>query len=549
MGEEKRKRGRPVKKKVKGEKIPLPKKVLKASKDALLKAKAEIERGMEALKADNAFWFFEPSDGVITKERYDFLKEFINEEDIPARLDGQLDVLLSDADMLAAFGGNQSGKSTICALKTFIKLTGELPVALTGIYPTERLRTDFLRTMKARIVGVDHKTMLNTLIPTYQKWCPKEYLKNSKWSDSYSATQNTLFLYKNGYTHPIASLEFMTNQQETASFQGPPIDILVYDEEPRLAIHKENLMRFVTAERMDVMFGMTPTNGITWVADLFDGDEAGEGVEGYKLTSVSNKRANLESLRVAIEGMDSYEERKMRLLGDFVSLSGLVYGKLFDKRIHVIPPFFETLNPAEKKDYLCLTGLDPHLVTPSAMVFALLDREGNVYIDMCWDEDADTEAIKASWHKIKNRMGYRTGWSVADKSSNSSIMAFGGRNIFMELSRGSGSIPALRTSEKFEGSIKAGVDEIKRRLKFEEGKRPRFFIVDRPENKVLINSFRTLERDTYANEDSQGMKDRIKEGKHHLHAALRYLTQFPLNWYPATDEVPQPEYMDESVCW
>ena len=141
--------------------------------------------------------------------------------------------------------------------------------------------------------------------------------------------------------------------------------------------------------------------------------------------------------------------------------------------------------------------------------------------------------------------GYRHGWGIADQSSNTSIIAFGGLNIYNELRKPPNAIPALRTSVKFEGSIKAGVDVIKQYLREdpETGIR-KLFIVDRPENRKLIASFRTLERDTYPNEDAKGPKDKIKEGKHHLHAALRYIFQFPLCWYPAVDEVPESIYQN-----
>ena len=269
-----------------------------------------------------------------------------------------------------------------------------------------------------------------------------------------------------------------------------------------------------------------------------------DNVESFQLTSVTNRKADLDVLdEICDEYSDDYEALKMRLLGEFVSLSGLVYGKLFDRSIHVIEPFQIT------KDYLCITGMDPHLVTPSAMVFLLLDREGNAYLDGSRSIDADTEQIKDTFWEIAHERGYRLGWSVADKSSNSTIVAFGGRNIFNELSRGKNAIPAMRTSEKYEGSIKAGVDDIKKRLKINERtKRPRFFIVNRPENKDLIHSFKTLERDTYANEEVSGPKDRIREGKHHKHASMRYIFQYPLNWYPEIDNIPQPQELDEACA-
>jgi hypothetical protein len=344
-------------------------------------------------------------------------------------------------------------------------------------------------------------------------------------------------------------------------------------------------MRFTTASSLDIGFYWTPTKGLTWTSDLFlDNDE--DNVELFKLCSVTNKKANMDVLNEIISNLTSYEEKKMRLLGEFISLSGLVYGSLFHKDVHVIQPF-----EINHYDHLVLTGLDPHTVTPSAMVFLILDREGNTYVDRCWGESADTDIIKKEWHRIVKENNYRTGWSVADKSSDSTIIAFGGRNIFRELSLGEGAIPALRTSEKYEGSIRAGVDIIKQKLKVDykkcthnqcdngkiymenaiklggngiekanyvqcpncrgEGKlisKPAgFFIVDRPENQDLIRSFRTLERDTYANEDVNGPKDKIREGKHHYHAALRYIFQYPLGWWPEMDVVPEYEFQDEAL--
>lgn len=517
------------------------------------KLEVELREKEVQAKASNPFWFFEPSSGDLESERMAFLRKHIDEEDIPQRLDSQVDVILSTASIRAAFGGNRAGKSVVGAIMAYIKATGEVPLSLESVYPKERLRKDFTKCLRIRVIGVDHKTLLNTVIPTYKQWCPREYLKKGSWPESYSSEQRTLFLYKDGKGEPVAVVEFMTNQQDDDSFQGPDVHMVVYDEEPKESIHKENLLRFGTADSLDMIFCMTPTNGMTWVADIFFGDDdrakQGQSIESFKLTSVTNKKVNIDVLEEIVQGLDTYEEKKMRLLGEFVSLSGLVYGKLFDKRIHVIPPFFEGLTPYRKQEYLLITGLDPHLVTPTAMVFILLDREGNTYVDRCWFRNGDTDEIKTAWTQIVKDSGYRKGWAVADKSSNSSIMAFGGRNIFTELSRGKNAISALRTSEKFEGSVKAGVDEIKRRLKVGAGGKPRFFVVDRPENKMLINSMRTLERDTYANEDVSGPKDRIKEGKHHTHSAMRYAYQFPLNWYPKQDIVPVPEMVDEASCW
>jgi phage terminase large subunit-like protein len=499
---------------------------------------------------------------VIDGDRRAFLQEFLHEEDIPGCLDSQMDVLKSDASILGIFGGNRAGKSAIMAVRRYIIATGELPLGLAGMGLTGgifgNLRTDFRTCKRYRVVAIDEKQLVNTVLPTYKRWCPREWLRRGKWSESYVSKSkdgnNTLFLYKPGgdKERPVVSIEFLTNKQDVESFQGPSLDGLDYDEEPLEAIHKENLLRFGTSDKLDIAFGMTPTHGISWATELFDEtmDSSGRKVELFKLVSLTNKLVNLSIMREILGEITSYEELKMRLLGEVISLSGLVYGSVFDMRTHVIAPFWEGLESHEREDYLCIGGFDPHLVTPTAGVFLLVDREGNKYVDTCYFENADTGQVKKDFSRIVGEKGYRMGWSVADKSSNSSIMAFGGRNIYQELSRGTGAIPSLRTSIKYEGSIRAGIDEMKILLKQAvNGDGPGLFIVDRKENAALIKSFRTLERDTYANEDVKGAKDKIKEGKHHLHAALRYIFQFPVAWYPAQDIIPEPEFFDEAAAW
>jgi len=546
------------------------KKNLIAKKKRLLAKYKEMSEQFEAMKESDPFWFFEPSDGSIPERGVVFLKKYLKPDDIPPRLDGQVDIFKSEAQVVGGSGGNQSGKTTYGIIRAYIQATGKLPTSLVGIFPEHLVpKVDTQHRQAIRVACVSNKQFLNTVKPGYQKWCPREYLLHGKWKDSYSAEQNTLKLYEPGTEDQIAYIEFMTNNQDTTDFQGPPLDMVIYDEEPKEEIYKENLLRFTTADRLNIVFCWTPTQGLTWTADKFveNIDASGNKIELFKLCSVTNKCANLDVLDEIIGELTSYEEIKMRLLGEFISLSGLVYGNIFDRQIHIIPPFFEDMDRDKRyDDYLMLTGLAPHSVTPSGMVFTLIDREGNCYIDLCWDETADTDEIKKGWHKIVKEKGYRAGWAIADQSADSTNIAFGGLNIYNELRKMPDGIPAMRTSVKYEGSIKAGVDVMKKRLKGPrikcnvcqgiprdevcekcDGKgetrgRPTMFIVDRPENKKLITSFRTLERDTYPNEDVKGPKDKIKEGKHHLHSALRFIHQFPMMWYPAVDEIPESDY-------
>ena len=75
-------------------------------------------------------------------------------------------------------------------------------------------------------------------------------------------------------------------------------------------------------------------------------------------------------------------------------------------------------------------------------------------------------------------------------------------------------------------------------------KKPRFFIMDRPENQELIKSMKSLQRDVWANEDIKGQKDKIQEGVHDHHAAMRYILQNKLRWYPWQERLIESPFSD-----
>lgn len=528
----------------------------RAQKKAELEAYIAAQRTKLAdLQAQDPFWWFRPAEGI-TEQAMAFLRRWLKEEDVPARLDCQRDVFGSQADLTLVAGGNQSGKTLTIAIDTLIQMTGQVPEAMRAWYPAAKLAVS--RPFRVRVVGQDYENgLLKNVIPTYKRWSPKEYLKGGSWETAYSAEQRTVQYVDKDTQQPLGFIEFMSNQQDVASFQGPPRDRINFDEQPRYEVFRENLARFATAAKVSVWFGMTPTEGLTWTKDEVLDAADGVKIAAFKLTTAMNPAAHLETFEAVVAGLSSYDEIKMRLLGEFVSLSGLVYGALFDPKVHVIAPFETRCTCGRSQghppacpaaQYYVLRGLDPHLVTPSAVVWVAMDREGHKYVDTCLFRDVDTARLKAEIAAVSK--GMRLGWAACDKSSNSDIKAFGDRNIFRELLTPPYAITGLKSSEKYVGSIRAGVDEIKQDLRINEKTgRPTLFIMDRPENKPLIQAFRTMERERWANEDVKGPKDKIAEGKYHHHAALRYLYQFPMTWYPEVESVPVIEDFDPEVAW
>jgi hypothetical protein len=187
-------------------------------------------------------------------------------------------------------------------------------------------------------------------------------------------------------------------------------------------------------------------------------------------------------------------------------------------------------------------------VKETAGVFLALDREGTHVIDTCYWQKSNTTKLKAEMNNLARN--YRMAWTRCDPSSDSDLTAIDNRNIWKEISRGPDRIPNMKKADKFPGSIKAGVDVIMRLLEVNPATGfPSLLIADRPENQLLITAFRSLQREARANEDAKGIKDKIAEGKHDMHAALRYILQSRLHWRahdPSGSTVPTIPEQEET---
>ncbi len=509
---------------------------LVGKRDELLKKQKEI-------KDDNLFMFFEPNTSEIAPEGMTLLRKYLKPEDIPQHFDSQVDIFSSTEDIIAVFGGNRGGKSAAGVIDSIIVITDEIPAGLKGIFPEEKLMPE--KPVFVRVVGVDDKQLRNTIIPAYRKWVPKQHLLKNTWEESWSATDMSLHFYRNGNKQKyLGMVEFMTNMMEVKKFQGPERHKILYDEEPRQDIYKENLQRLATSPYgVNVRFYMTPTEGMTWMTNFFE--TKNERLDRFFLVSITNPHVKIKTLdNILSDPTYSYDEIKMRLTGAIISLGGLIYGSLFS-RLHVIEPF--KLN---QDDYIIYRGLDPHSTKPSVCVELAVNRANEMIVVGTYSRACDTQEIKDDLAERVRERGYRLGWSKCDKSANWTNVLAGGLNMYKQLSEGKNHIPALGLSEKFTGSILAGVDAIKKALKINPiTKRPRLFIWDTEENQTLITALRTIERQRHTNEDAKGTRDAILEGKHDTHAALRYILQHIVEFIPRYDDVPDYEAVDEDTAY
>lgn len=528
----------------------------------------DFDDKIKVAEDSDPFWFYQPTRNDVNDDQRTFLREFLRPEDIPVRLDAAVDVHACEANIIGVSGGNQSSKTTTCTIEDLIKATRAIPDSLKGIYPESKLPKKKMN--RIRVICEDYQNgILKHNLPNLMRWTPRSYLIDGRWEKSWSAERMQLTLVHPEEKQICATIELMTNNAEVGTFQGPPIDRVRYDEEPREDIFDENLLRFVTSDHLDIAFGMTPTHGLSWVYDRLwnkDIDMTGKNtIRWFQLCSISNPKANLNTLREICKNIKKYDELKMRLLGEWISLSGLVYGSYFKRRIHVIAPEKLGLSQGQYLDchcssarygdlsvpiadlphapdcpflmYVAFLGLDPHEVKATAAVVVAVDRDETIFVDRCYKGDKTLKEVKRDINSILRN--YRYGFGKCDPHADSDRTAFDNVNAWKILTRGENSIPGLRKADAYKGSILAGVDIIRSMLNGRDESHPRLQIIDRPENQELIHSFRTLQRDTYANEDTRGPKDAIAEGKHDHHAALRYIMQSPLSWHPLQAQYDQ----------
>ncbi len=494
----------------------------------LAQRKAELLELAAPLKAADPYWFYEASDGTLTDAAAAFAKKWLRPQDIPVIWQGVKNALGCTKKIVGLFGGNRAGKTIAMIIASCAKITGEVPQSLKGVFPDWRLPKKW--PVYGRVYGGSTSVIEEVLVPKFKEWMPRTFWNHAGWEHTYNKQEKILRFYRRG-TEFVGHIKFMSYEVEVGKTQGVDLAFAHFDEEPPQEFFEEALARFGTTN-LDIGFFMTPTNGISWLYDVLI-QNPGNDVGCFTVSTLTNKYISLDSLETIMDKTDSYDARKMRLLGEFVSLSGLIYSgehKLIPD-IHVIQPFKLPFD-----QHIVYRGMDNHLSKASYIV-----EEAYLSPELChakglplnssvvvgvYFKKADTETIKADLQQRVLENKWRLGWTRYDKSLDYEQKILGDVNIIDLLKRPPNAIPAMFASEKFKGSIDAGVDEIKRGLKIDPLlKKPRRYFFDIPEVWVLVKSIQTLEREKATNEAKKGMKDAILEGKHDAHAAYRYITQ------------------------
>lgn len=266
---------------------------------------------------------------------------------------------------IAYLGGNQSGKTTWGIVDDIVQ--GIDPDAVPDhLRRFKRYRPPF----RCRIAAQGRTEIEDFIFEKIREWMPPDQLVGGSWKSAYDKVNHVLHL-KNGTYY-----SFKTFMQEAQQWGGSTLDRVHMDEEPGREHLQEARLR-VMRRKGDLLFTMTPVNGLTHMFDEFSSAvevaEQNDGIahhDGLGLVIVDmddNPWLDEEAKAEALRGL-SNEERLARKEGKFVALSGLIY-KDFDPDRHVIPTIRElpenvnvvvSIDPGIR--YACAVGW--HYLTP-----------------------------------------------------------------------------------------------------------------------------------------------------------------------------------------
>lgn len=339
-------------------------------------------RAMSQMAGDvqrNPLWTFDPLDprgmGVPHLPQHRFLANHHTPEGRPVKFR-----LLP--------GGNRGGKTTTGSVSVIVDVCDRavIPPHLQRYKRWDAPIDAWIIAPSARLVEKIH-------LPIWRKWCPKDQLVGGSVDKAFSKEYQTLH-FKNGST-----VSFLTQGMDVEVFQGVPLHIVYFDEEPLydhgLEIFTESMQRLVDFNG-DLRMTFTPLNGMTWVYDKLwlpwaqqqpEKEAATHGFASVEWGSFSfpiythlvaqddNPVIDDEGKAAAMAMARNDEERRARSTGRFVSFAGKIYDG-FNPQKHIVPDDAAEERLRSDRKLMTIGALDPGFRHMAGVLWLTLDDDG-----------------------------------------------------------------------------------------------------------------------------------------------------------------------------
>ena len=217
-------------------------------------------------------------------------------------------------------GGNRTGKSTIGAVDTVLRLTGWHPFAVQ--------RGDRPPHMWA--VGLDWEFGVGQVLwPAIKRVLPNREVRSIQWYRKGEPSIASTIIFKNG-----ARLDFKSADAGREKFQGASLDGVWLDEEIPADVVEEIRMRLVDRAG-DMLLTLTPVRREPYVRRL----EQEQGTLVVEASTMDAARAGVLDLK-AVEAIAEnlpQRQRDVRIFGKHAQAEGLVYPE-FSRERNVVTP-------------------------------------------------------------------------------------------------------------------------------------------------------------------------------------------------------------------
>jgi len=314
---------------------------------------------------------------------------------------GQLPVHLSEAQIRICTAGNGGGKTTLGVQ--------EILASIYGYNPWHKKNTPV---PTRNIVVLDNPDKVEKLwLPALSEWSNLD----PKWLKKLGRHHVMQIVYPNG-----ADLSFYFHQQDALIFESIEMDGLVVFDEPPPRHCWVGLRRGgrVKGRQTRYLFVGTPISRAWIRKELIEPAQKGEidNVDVFKFGTEANRKNLSPGFIEDFSSILSPKERRIRLHGDYFDLSGLALAHLFDRTVHIVPPF--DIDPK----WPCVIAVDPHPSKAHHAIMMTCDAGGQLYVI---DEMAHNLVAKEFAIKLKEFMGKRYVVDIVCDSLGSSDMTGG----------------------------------------------------------------------------------------------------------------------------
>jgi phage terminase large subunit-like protein len=302
----------------------------------------------------------------------------------------QHEFLAAATPIIAAFCGNQFGKSTILVVKSLVQL---LPPNFVAEHLRQYKRFGHDEPCHGWLLCPSNDKIYDSIFPALRKWCPRDALHKGDIDGAYDK-QHRILRFARGDT-----LAFKTYEMDVDKLGGATIHFVGYDEPPP-RLHRDECATRLLLHAGFEMYAMTPLKVNTgWIRKEIYRKRESPDITVVRGTMRDNPLLDERTVERQLASYGSDVWRRAREFGDFVDVGGLVYPEF--ERCVIDPPDSATIRSWDN-----VVGIDPG-IRNAGFAFVGFDDDGagtqwadGMLQDATPDEYARFIRLKLSEHGI-----------------------------------------------------------------------------------------------------------------------------------------------------